>query len=177
MESKVTGSFARPDRSHYFAIAFAIVLISFSSAFATKLRCRDLATADADELLATVDRQSVKSGGGVQAGKYDCDPGGQSGCTWETTLEDDRMLDRDHRLIYVLSSHLTGSVLGRSVGLWMRVGTSEEIVSRAIRYSRDHDPFHNLRLGADSVATGPQRIHETSWTVAAAVASHRRTLT
>src|SRR5258708_4542541 len=103
MESKVTGSFARPDRSHYFAIAFAIVLISFSSAFATKLRCRDLATADADELLAIVDRQSVRSGGGVQVGKYDCDPGGQSGCTWETTLEDDRMLDRDHRLIYVLS--------------------------------------------------------------------------
>ncbi len=59
MESKVTGSFARPDRSHYFAIAFAIVLISFSSAFATKLRCRDLATADADELLAMVDSRAA----------------------------------------------------------------------------------------------------------------------
>jgi hypothetical protein len=62
------------------------------------------------ELLATVDTQSIPYGGGVQVGKYDCQYySGQKTCDWETTLDDDRMLDRDHRLIYVFSSHLTGS--------------------------------------------------------------------
>ena len=96
-------------RTHYFAIACAIVVISIQCAFATEIRCHDLATADADKLLATVDRQSVKYGGGVQVGKYECNAPGQTGCDWETNLEDDRMLDRDHRLILVHSSHLTGS--------------------------------------------------------------------
>ena len=104
----MTVSFVR-HRGLHLAIACAIVLISFPCAFATEIRCRDLATADADKLLATVDKQSVKYGGGVQVGKYDCHAPGQTGCDWETNLEDDRMLDRDHRLIYVHSSHLTGS--------------------------------------------------------------------
>ena len=107
---RVTGPFARSKRGHYLAIASAIVLISFSSAFATKLRCRDLETADADTLLAmVVDRQWIKNGGGVRVGDYDCYVPGQKVCEWRTTLEDDRMLDRDYRLIYVLSSHQTGS--------------------------------------------------------------------
>ena len=106
------------------AVACAIVLISDGTAFAA-IPCRDLATANANELLATVDSQSIKYGGGVQIGKYDCDDDqGRLGtgaptpapsspppkrCDWGTTLEDDRTLDRNHRLIYVLSSHLTGS--------------------------------------------------------------------
>jgi hypothetical protein len=32
-----------------------------------------------------------------------------NGCDWRTKLRDDRMLDHDHRLVYVFSSHLTGS--------------------------------------------------------------------
>jgi hypothetical protein len=107
----MTGSLAR-DCSRHLATACAVVVIGFHSAFAVELRCRDLSTADPDKLLATVDRQSVKYGGGVRVGKYDCDnigEGGERGCDWETTLEDDRMLDPDNRLIYVLSSHLTGS--------------------------------------------------------------------
>jgi hypothetical protein len=104
----MTGALARYCSRHL-AIACAVVLICFHSAFATELRCHDLSTAGPDQLLATVDRQSVKYGGGGQVGKYDCRAGGERGCDWETTLEDDRMLDRYHRLIYVLSSHLTGS--------------------------------------------------------------------
>lgn len=104
----MTGSLAR-DCSRHLALACAVALFVFHGAFASELPCRDLFTADADELLAAVDRQSVEYGGGVQVGKYDCDAGGERGCDWETTLQDDRMLDRDHRLIYVNSSHLTGS--------------------------------------------------------------------
>jgi hypothetical protein len=108
--SKVTASVARPEGGPYFAIACVIVLISFSSALATELRCSDLETADADKLLAmVVDRQWIKNGGGVRVGDYDCYVPGQKVCEWRTTLEDDRMLDRDYRLIYVLSSHQTGS--------------------------------------------------------------------
>lgn len=92
-----------------FAIIFSIVLICFNSAYAIEIPCRDLETANANELLATVEPQSIQYGGGVRLGKSDCDlyPG-QKVCEWEQTLEDDQMLDRDHRLIYVLSSHLTG---------------------------------------------------------------------
>jgi hypothetical protein len=92
------------------ARAFAIMLISFCSAYAIEIPCRDLATADADELLATVAPQSIQYGGGVRVGKSGCDiyPG-QKVCEWEQTLEDDQMLDRDHRLIYVRSSHQSGS--------------------------------------------------------------------
>jgi hypothetical protein len=124
------------NRSVLAIIACAIVLVFFRAAFATEIPCRDLETADADELLATVDRQSIKYGGGVRIGEYDCDPcrdlgiagcdrfpprqgtGAPTpapsspppkGCDWRTTLEDDRMLDPDHRLMYVLSSQLTGS--------------------------------------------------------------------
>jgi hypothetical protein len=106
----MTRTFPRQDRGHHFAIAFTIILISFHSALADGLQCRDISTANVHELLATVDRQSIPYGGGVQVGRYDCDyyPG-QKTCDWETTLEDDQMLDRDHRLIYVFSSHLTGS--------------------------------------------------------------------
>ena len=107
----MTGSLARYCGRHL-AIACAVVLIGFHAAFAVELTCQNLSTTDPDELLATVDRQSVKYGGGVRVGKYDCyniGERGERGCDWETTLEDDRMLDRNHRLIYVLSSHLTGS--------------------------------------------------------------------
>jgi len=104
----MTGSLAR-DCGRRLVITCAVVLIGFNSAFADALPCRDLATADVNDLLATVDRQSVKSGGGVQVGKYDCDASGEYACEWETTLQDDRMLDPDNRLIYVNSSHLTGS--------------------------------------------------------------------
>ncbi len=124
------------NRSVLAIIACAIVLIFFRATFATEIPCRDLETADADELLATVDRQSIKYGGGVRIGEYDCDPcrhlgiagcdrfpprqgtGAPTpapslpppkGCDWRTILEDDRMLDPEHRLMYVLSSHLTGS--------------------------------------------------------------------
>jgi hypothetical protein len=103
----MTGSLAR--ECSRLAITCAVVLIGFRAAFAGEIPCSDLTTADSDKLLATVDRQSVESGGGVRVGKYDCDASGEWACTWETTLEDDRMLDRDHRLIYVLSSHITGS--------------------------------------------------------------------
>ena len=105
----MTRTLPRPDRGHYFAIAFTIILIYFHSALAAGPQCGDLSTANVHDLLATVDRQSVKYGGGVQVGKYDCNAPGQTGCDWETTLEDDRMLDRDHRLVLVHSSHLTGS--------------------------------------------------------------------
>ena len=104
----MTRTFPRPDRGHYFAIACAIVLITFSSSFATGLRCSDLKSASADQLLATIDRQSIRYGGGVREGEYDCVPGHKV-CDWETTLEDDRTLDSGHRLIYVLSSHQTGA--------------------------------------------------------------------
>ena len=104
----MSGPLAR-DCSRRLAITCAVVLIGFHAAFADEIPCRDLATADADRLLATVDRQTVKSGGGVRAGKYECGFGGERGCDWETTIEDDRMMDTNHRLIYVLSSHLTGS--------------------------------------------------------------------
>ena len=92
------------------ARAFVIVLISCCSAYAIEIPCRDLETADADELLATVDPQSTEYGGSVRLGKSGCDlyPG-QKVCDWEQTLEDDQMLDPDHRLLYVQSSHLTGS--------------------------------------------------------------------
>jgi hypothetical protein len=105
------GSSARSGYGHYFAIACAFVLISFSPALATELKCRDLSTASADELLARVDGQSIKYGGGVREGEYECFPG-RKVCDWETTLEDDRMLDPDHRLIYVNSSHQTGQDRG-----------------------------------------------------------------
>jgi hypothetical protein len=97
------------------AIACAIILlISFRSAYATEIPCDDLGTANADELLATVDPKSIQNGGGVKVGEYDCDVyPGQKVCDWKTTLEDDRMLDDDHRLIYVHSSHQTGS------GYWL----------------------------------------------------------
>jgi hypothetical protein len=86
------------------------VLISFSSAYATDIPCRDLETASADELLATVDAKSIQDGEGVRVGEYGCDNyPGQKVCDWKTTLEDDRMLDPDYRLIYVVSSHQTGS--------------------------------------------------------------------
>ena len=118
------------------AVACAFALISNCTALTAELPCRDLETANADELLATVDRQSIKYGGGVRIGEYDCDPCRHlgiagcdrfpprqgtgaptlapssrppTGCDWRTILEDDRMLDPDHRLMYVLSSHLTGS--------------------------------------------------------------------
>jgi hypothetical protein len=72
--------------------------------------CDDLETASADELLATVDPKSIQDGEGVQVGEYGCDNyPGQKVCDWKTTLEDDRMLDPDYRLIYVVSSHQTGS--------------------------------------------------------------------
>jgi hypothetical protein len=99
---------ARSNRGRYFAMGCALVLISFNSAFAVGLQCRDLRTVDADKLLAAVDKQSIKSGGGVREGEYECVPGHKV-CDWETTLEDDRMLDTGHRLIYVLSSHQTGA--------------------------------------------------------------------
>jgi len=79
------------------AIVCAIVLISCRFAFAAEIPCRDLGTAKSDELLGTVSRKSIKYGGGVQVGKYDCDnefQGHEGGCDWETTLKDDRMLDR-----------------------------------------------------------------------------------
>jgi hypothetical protein len=96
------------------AIACAIILISFRSAYATDIPCSDLETASADELLATVDPKSIQDGGNVRVGEYGCDNyPGQKVCDWETTLEDDRMLDDDHRLIYVHSSHQTGS------GYWL----------------------------------------------------------
>lgn len=91
-------------------VTLTIFLISFSSAYAGEIPCRDLETATADELLATVDPQSVEHGGGVRIGKSECGVyPGQKGCEWDHTLEDDEMLDRDSRLIYVRSSHLTGS--------------------------------------------------------------------
>lgn len=92
------------------AIMFATVLIAFGSTYAAEIPCRDLETANADQLLATVDPQSIRYGGGVRIGESGCDlyPG-QKICDWEQTLEDDQMLDPDHRLIYVLSSHQTGS--------------------------------------------------------------------
>jgi hypothetical protein len=97
------------------AIACAIILlISFRSAYATEIPCDDLGTANADVLLATVDPKSIQNGGGVKVGEYACDVyPGQKVCDWKTTLEDDRMLDDDHRLIYVDSSHQTGS------GFWL----------------------------------------------------------
>jgi hypothetical protein len=97
------------------AIACAIILlISFRSSYATEIPCDDLGTANADELLATVDPKSIQNGGGVKVGEYACDVyPGQKVCDWKTTLEDDRMLDDDHRLIYVDSSHQTGS------GFWL----------------------------------------------------------
>jgi hypothetical protein len=96
------------------AIACAIILISFRSAYAADIPCSDLETASADELLATVDPKSIQDGGNVRVGEYGCDNyPGQKVCDWETTLEDDRMLDDDHRLIYVHSSHQTGS------GYWL----------------------------------------------------------
>jgi hypothetical protein len=94
----------------FLAITLAIVLISFGSVNATEIPCQDLETANADELLATVEPQSIRDGGSVQVGESGCDLySGQKACEWRTTLEDDQMLDRDHRLIYVLSSHQTGS--------------------------------------------------------------------
>ena len=45
------------------AIACAIILISFRSAYATDIPCSDLETASADELLATVDPKSIQDGG------------------------------------------------------------------------------------------------------------------
>lgn len=107
------------------AMAFAVVLISCSFAHAVDISCRNLATGSTKQLLETVDRHSVQYGGGVQIGEYDCgerigrlDGGAPTpapflpqpnGCDWRTTLRDDRMLDPDHRLVYVFSSHLTGS--------------------------------------------------------------------
>jgi hypothetical protein len=92
------------------AIACAIVLVLFSSAHATDIPCRDLGTANADELPATVDAKSIQDGEGVRVGEYGCDNHpGKKVCDWKTTLEDDRMLDPDYRLIYVVSSHQTGS--------------------------------------------------------------------
>ena len=97
-------------KQNLLAITLAIVLISFGPAYAAEIPCRDLETANADELLATVDPQSIQYGGGVRLGKSGCDlyPG-QKVCEWEQTHEDDQMLDPDRRLIYVLSSHQTGS--------------------------------------------------------------------
>jgi hypothetical protein len=105
------------------AMACSLVILSFCSAHAAPIPCRDLATASAKELLATVTLPGEWYGGGVQIGEYDC--GNRigrngpptpapflpqaNGCDWRVTLRDDRMIDRDHRLIYVFSSHLTGS--------------------------------------------------------------------
>jgi len=93
------------------AIACGIILLfSFRSAYAADIPCDELETAGADELLATVDPKSIPDGEDVRVGEYGCDNyPGQKVCDWKTTLEDDRMLDPDHRLIYVLSSHQTGS--------------------------------------------------------------------
>lgn|GEM_PF-4130541 len=92
------------------ATACAIILISFRSAYAIDILCSDLETASADELLATVDPKSIQDGEGVRVGEYGCyNYPGQKVCDWKTTLEDDRMLDPDYRLIYVVSSHQTGS--------------------------------------------------------------------
>jgi hypothetical protein len=56
------------------AIACAIILlISFRSAYATEIPCDDLGTANADELLTTVDPKSIQNGGGVKVGEYACD--------------------------------------------------------------------------------------------------------
>ena len=52
------------------AIAYAIILISFRSAYATDIPCSDLETASADELLATVDPKSIQDGGNVRVGEY-----------------------------------------------------------------------------------------------------------
>ena len=99
------------------------------------LPCRDLETADAaDELLTTVDRQSIKYGGGVRIGEYDCYPcrdlgiaGGDrfpprpdpptpapssqppQGLRLADNSQKHSNVNPDHRLIYALSSHLTGS--------------------------------------------------------------------
>ena len=97
------------------AIASAIILlISLRPAYAADIPCSGLETASADELLATLDPKSIQNGRGVRVGEYGCDNyPGQKVCDWETTLEDDRMLDDNHRLIYVHSSHQTGS------GYWL----------------------------------------------------------
>lgn len=114
---------ARASDHGVLAMASVLVLISFCPAHAAQISCSDLATADAKELLTTVKVDGDWYGGGVQIGEYDCgDRIGRNGpptpapflpqpngCDWRTTLRDDRMLDSDHRLIYVFSSHLTGS--------------------------------------------------------------------
>jgi hypothetical protein len=119
----VTQPLASEERLISVASAIALIAVFSCSAYAAEIPCRDLATAGTNELLATMDRKSVQYGGGVQIGDYDCHSGDgfeysinprriskqPDGCDWRTTLRDDRMLDDDYRLVYLLSSHLSGS--------------------------------------------------------------------
>jgi len=98
---------ARAKNQSLLAIIACVVLVSFGFAYAAEIPCRDLEAANADELLATIDPRSIQY---VPLGKSGCNlyPG-QKVCEFEQTLEDDQMLDPDHRLLYIVSSHLTGS--------------------------------------------------------------------
>jgi hypothetical protein len=93
-------------------LSLAAVAQTADHAKSSGILCRDLETANADELLAMIDPHLIQDmyGGGVRLGESDCDVyPGQKVCDWKQTLEDDQMLDADHRLLYVLTSHQTGT--------------------------------------------------------------------
>lgn len=93
-------------------IAWFLIAPMVCPALAAHIPCSGLETAGTDELLAAVvvDTKLIRYGGDVRVEKSDCEESaGRKVCNWETWPDDDRMLDPDHRLIGVISSHLTGS--------------------------------------------------------------------